>query len=62
MNMEWGNRNISVDIERNRVRIVISHGEDEEILKLSLEESRELEEKINRTIEDYLQRQDIRID
>ncbi len=60
--MEWGNRNISVDIERNRVRIVISHGEDEEILKLSLEESRELEEKINRTIEDYLQRQDIRID
>ncbi len=60
--MERGNRTISVDIERNRVRIVVSHGEDEEILKLSLEESRELEEKLNNTIEDYLQRQNLRID
>ncbi len=60
--MERGNRNISVDIERNRVRIVVSHGEDEDILKLSLEESRELEEKLNSTIEDYLQRQNLRID
>ena len=60
--MERGNRTISVDIERKRVRIVVSHGEDEEILKLSLEESRELEEKLNSTIEDYLQRQNLRID
>ena len=60
--MERGNRTISVDIERKRVRIVVSHGEDEEILKLSLEESRELEEKLNTTIEDYLQRQNLRID
>ncbi|WP_406660429.1 hypothetical protein [Methanolobus sp. ZRKC3] len=62
MNMERGNRNISVDLERNRVRVVVSHGEDEEILKLSLDEARVLEEKLNSTIEDYLQRKNLRID
>ncbi|WYM91549.1 hypothetical protein V7O66_11350 [Methanolobus sp. ZRKC3] len=60
--MERGNRNISVDLERNRVRVVVSHGEDEEILKLSLDEARVLEEKLNSTIEDYLQRKNLRID
>ena len=55
-------RKIIVDIERKRVRITISHGEDEEILKLSLDEARDLEEKLNSTIEDYFQRQNLRID
>ncbi|TGC08951.1 hypothetical protein [Methanolobus halotolerans] len=55
-------RKIVVDIERKRVRITISHGEDEEILKLSLDEAKNLQEKLNSTIEDYFQRQDIRID
>jgi predicted NBD/HSP70 family sugar kinase len=60
--MGENNRSINVDIERNRIRIVVSHGEDEVILKLGLDESRELDEKLNNTIEDYLQRQNLRID
>ena len=60
--MERGNRKIDVSIERKRVRVVVSHGEDEEILKLSIDEARDLEEKLNSTIEDYLQRQNLRID
>lgn len=55
-------RNIVVDIERNRVRIVVSHGEDEEILKLSIAEARELLSKVSDTIEDYEQRKQVRID
>ena len=32
-------RKIEVEIERNRIRITIFHGEDEEIIKLNLEEA-----------------------
>lgn len=60
--MESEGRKVLVDIERKRIRITVSHGEDEEVLKLSLEEARDLEEKLNSTIEDYLQRQNLRID
>ncbi|MDW7731569.1 MAG: hypothetical protein SCH66_03950 [Methanolobus sp.] len=60
--MESEGRKVLVDIERKRIRITVSHGEDEGILKLSLEEARDLEEKLNSTIEDYLQRQNLRID
>ncbi|WP_292467886.1 hypothetical protein [Methanolobus sp.] len=56
------NRKINVDIERKWVRIIINHGKDEEILKLSLNEATNLKEQLNSTIEDYLQRQNIRID
>ncbi|WP_407283237.1 hypothetical protein V7O61_14235 [Methanolobus sp. WCC1] len=55
-------RKISVDIERKWIRIIVSHGRDEEILKLSIDEARSLKEQLNTTIEDYLQRQNIRID
>ena len=55
-------RKISVDIERKWIRIIVNHGKDEEILKLSLDEARSLKEQLNTTIEDYLQRQNIRID
>jgi phosphoribosyl-AMP cyclohydrolase len=55
-------RKISVDIERKWIRIIVSHGKDEEILKLSIDEARSLKEQLNTTIEDYLQRQNIRID
>ena len=55
-------RNIVVDIERNRVRIVVSHGEDEEILKLSIAEARELLSKVSESVEDYEQRKQVRID
>ncbi|WP_406670584.1 hypothetical protein V7O67_01125 [Methanolobus sp. ZRKC4] len=60
--MGQDNRIINVDIERKWVRIAINHGKDEEILKLSLTEARDLEEKLNSTIEDYFQRQNLRID
>jgi len=55
-------RNITVDIERNRVRIVVSHGEDEEIVKLSIPEAQELLTKLGDTVEDYEQRKQVRID
>ena len=55
-------RNITVDIERNRVRIVVSHGEDEEIVKLSIAEAKDLLSKVADTVEDYEQRKQVRID
>ncbi|MCQ6961662.1 hypothetical protein [Methanolobus chelungpuianus] len=60
--MEQESRKITLDIERKRIRMIISHGEDEEILKLTLDEARELKETLNITIEDYMQRQNLRID
>lgn len=56
------NRKINVDIERNRVRVLISHGEDEEIIKLTLDEARDLLEKVQDSLEDYQQRKQVRID
>ena len=55
-------RRIAVDIERKWIRIIVSHGKDEEILKMTIDEARSLKEQLNSTIEDYLQRQNIRID
>jgi len=55
-------REISVDIERNRVRVVISHGEDKEVVKLTLDEARTLVGKIDGALEDYDQRKHQRID
>jgi hypothetical protein len=55
-------RKINVDIERNRVRVVISHGEDEEIIKLTLDEARGLLEELEGSLEDYQQRKHVRID
>ncbi len=55
-------REISVDIERNRVRVVISHGEDREVVKLTLDEARDLISKIDGALEDYDQRKHQRID
>jgi hypothetical protein len=55
-------RNIVVDIERNRLRVIISHGEDEEIIKLSVGEARTLHQALGDKLEDYEQRQNLRID
>ena len=55
-------RELSVDIERNRVRIVISHGEDRDVIKLTLDEARALVGKIDGALEDYDQRKHQRID
>lgn len=55
-------RKIDVEIERARIRITIFHGEDEQVIKLNLEEAEEFVEKLVQTIEDYSQRKQIRID
>lgn len=55
-------RKIDVEIERTRIRITIFHGEDEQVIKLNLEEAEEFVEKLVQTIEDYSQRKQIRID
>ncbi|MDK2892978.1 hypothetical protein [Methanohalophilus sp.] len=56
------NRKISVDIERHRLRIIINHGEDEEIIKLNITEAHNLLKALEETLKDYEQRQNIRID
>jgi hypothetical protein len=55
-------RKIEVEIERNRIRINIFHGEDEEIIKLNLEEAEELAEELGQALDDYSKRKQIRID
>ncbi len=55
-------RKIDVEIERTRIRLTIFHGEDEEIIKLNLEEAEELAGKLEQAIQDYSQRKQIRID
>jgi hypothetical protein len=55
-------RKIDLEIERNRIRITVFHGEDEHIIKLNLEEARKLEEELKKVLEDYSQRKQIRID
>ncbi|MCQ1536882.1 hypothetical protein FTO70_14620 [Methanosarcina sp. KYL-1] len=55
-------RKIEVEIERNRVRINIFHGEDEQIIKLTLKEAEELSDELGKAIEDYSKRKQVRID
>jgi hypothetical protein len=55
-------RKIELEIERNRIRVTIFHGEDEQVIKLNLEEARELAEELEKVLEDYSQRKQIRID
>lgn len=55
-------RKIDVEIERTRIRITIFHGEDEEVIKLNVEEAEVLEGKLQQAILDYAQRKQIRID
>jgi len=55
-------RNIELEIERNRIRVTVFHGEDEQVIKLNLEEARELAKELEKAIEDYSRRKQIRID
>ena len=55
-------RKIELEIERNRIRITIFHGEDEQIIKLNLEETRELANDLGKALDDYSKRKQIRID
>ncbi len=55
-------RKIELEIERNRIRITVFHGEDEQVIKLNLEEARKLAEELGKVLEDYSQRKQVRID
>ena len=55
-------RKIEVEIERSRIRITVFHGEDEEIIKLTLKETQELAKELDKALEDYFRRKQIRID
>ncbi|HWQ44865.1 MAG TPA: hypothetical protein VN373_04260 [Methanosarcina barkeri] len=55
-------RKIELEIERNRIRINIFHGEDEQVIKLNLEEARELTKELEKALDDYSKRKQIRID
>ena len=55
-------RKIDTEIERNRIRITIFHGEDEVIIKLNLDEAEKLTEELGKVLEDYSKRKKIRID
>ncbi len=60
--VQESDRKIEVEIERNRVRIAVYHGEDEEIIKLTLEEAGDLAEELNKALDDYSRRKQVRID
>lgn len=60
--VQESDRKIEVEIERNRVRISVFHGEDEEIIKLSLGEAGDLAEKLEKALDDYSRRKQVRID
>jgi hypothetical protein len=70
MGLKWGGnsmvqgieRKIEVEIERNRIRITIFHGEDEQVIKLKLEEAEELAESLEKELDNYSKRKQIRID
>ncbi len=55
-------RELLVELERNRVRLVVRHGEDETVLKLKLEEAEALSADLANALKDYQQRKHIRID
>jgi hypothetical protein len=55
-------REIIVDIERSRLRIVVKYREDELIIKLDPKVARKLAEDLTKAIEDFEQRQHLRID
>ncbi|MBA1341877.1 MAG: hypothetical protein C5S40_07010 [ANME-2 cluster archaeon] len=57
-------RELLVELERNPVRLVVRHGEDEAVLKLNLEEAEAeaLSADLATALEDYQQRKHIRID
>lgn len=55
-------REILADIERNRIRIVVKHDEDETVIRLKLNEASELSGKLNELLSDFEKRKKVRID
>jgi len=51
-----------VELERNRVRMVVRHNEDETIIKLNLEEAESMSNDLKQALKDYQQRKHVRID
>lgn len=55
-------KEILADIERNRIRILVKHDEDETIIRLKLDEARELSGKLKELLLDFEKRKKVRID
>ena len=55
-------REILADIERNRIRLVIKYEDDETVIRLKLNEARELSGKLNELLSDFGKRKKVRID
>lgn len=55
-------REILVDLERNRVRVVLRCNEDEAVFRFKLGEARDLAGKIGEVLREYEKRRGIRID
>ncbi len=55
-------KEVLADIERNMIRIVVKHDEDETVIRLKLNEARELAEKLNELLSDFEKRKKVRID
>lgn len=51
-----------MELERNRVRMVVRHNEDETIIKLNLEEAESMSNDLKQALKDYQQRKHVRID
>jgi len=55
-------RETRVEVERDRIRVRITWGEDEFVARLKLDEAEGLAEDLQETIKDYRQRKQTRID
>jgi hypothetical protein len=55
-------KKIEVEIERNKIRLSIFHGEDEQIIKLTLKEAQILTGELTEAIKGYPERKQVRID
>lgn len=55
-------REIGVEVEREFVRVVIRHGDDEDVLRMNMKEAEELSVRLMEAVEDYYERQKVRID
>jgi hypothetical protein len=55
-------KKIEVEIERNKIRLSIFHGEDEQIIKLTLKEAQILTGELAEAIKGYPERKQVRID
>ncbi len=55
-------REIIADIERNRIRIMIKCDEDETVIRLKLNEAKDLSGKLIELLSDFDKRKKVRID